>query len=280
MAQPVSWFEALLLGALQGLTEWLPVSSSGHLVILRELMDVEAPLFLDLVLHLATLIVVIVFYRHSLFLMLSAVAVYPREARRTGWVKAAWDHPDRRLLLFLALGTVPIVLAALAFEDWFLRWFESPSFVGWSLLATGVFLWFTRYSRSVRGHGMPLTWRSAMVVGVAQIAAILPGVSRSGTTVGMGLYAGIEPEEAVRYSFLLSIPAILGAILFQARDVESAALSQNWAAYAIGFTASLIVGYASLRFLVALVKNRILHWFAIYCWVAGAATLFWFGLAV
>lgn len=280
MAAAISWVDAVLLGIMQGLTEWLPVSSSGHLVLLRAYREIDVPLFFDLVLHMATLLVVAVFYRSILRDMALALARWPQDARSRGWRQAGAADPDRRLFVFLVIGTLPIVLAALAFGEWFEARFASPSFVGWTLIATGFFLWFTRRSPSVTTPGKPLSWQSALVIGIAQIAAILPGISRSGTTVGTALYAGVEPEAAVRYSFLLSIPTILGATLFQARHVEALGLADNWPAYVLGFLMSLIVGYASLRFLVALVRNRVLHWFAPYCWLAGAVTLFSFGLAV
>lgn len=275
MSERLGLLDALLLGILQGLTEWLPISSSGHLVILRHIRDIHEPVLLDLVLHVGTLAVVVFFYRTTLLHILRALGSLPRRHRAgTPLAELARDE-HVRLAFFLVIGTLPIVLAALLFEDWFLAQFESLASVGVALLVTGVLLFATRWAPSVQDAMRPLTLGGALVVGVAQAAAILPGISRSGMTLVAALFLGLERENAVRYSFLLSIPAILGATLFQARDAALHRALDDVAAYAVGTVAAIVVGYVALRFIVLLVKRGGLHHFSYYCWIVGAALLAW-----
>lgn len=269
----VGLLEAVALGVVQGITEWLPVSSSGHLVLAEHFLGVDVPVFFDLVLHLGTLVVVLFFYRKTLVEIARAMLDAPRARRKSGgsWARVLWDDPLRRLGLLVVLGTVPTAVIGLAFEDAIVALFDAPLFVAGALLATGTALWFTR--AAAWRDPKPLTWGKALLIGAAQGVAIMPGVSRSGATISAAAYLGVDRETAVRYSFLLSIPAIVGAAVLQTDLAAVGGLVADWPAYAAGFAVALLVGYASLRFLVMLVQRDRFHWFAVYCWAAGGVAL-------
>lgn len=273
VAERLALWEAILLGIVQGVTEWLPISSSGHLVLGRALFGIEVPLFFDLVVHVATLFVVIAYYRVTIWRMLVAFVAFPRALRLTGsWRAVLWDDRERRLALLVVLGSVPVAVAGFTLESAFLSLFDSVFAVGVALLFTGFYLWFTRYVPATRPPG-DLRLRDAAWVGFAQAAAIAPGISRSGMTVGAATYLGLDRDTAVRYSFLLSIPTIIGATLFQASDVALRDAQSQWTTYLAGAIAAALFGYITLVLLVKLVKQGHLHWFSPYCWVVGAGAV-------
>lgn len=276
MAADLSIVEAVLLGVLQGLTEWLPVSSSAHLVLAHEVAGLEAPVFFDLVLHLGTLLVVIVFFRATLRDLLAALARGVGRVRRGESVRTAiWGDPETRLGLLVVLATVPTAIIGFLLADLAVALTESVLSVGIALLAAGTYIWLTKYFQGTR-RASELRVRDALVVGTAQgLAAVVHGLSRSGITISAATFLGVERETAVRFSFLLSIPAILGATVLTAQDGAVAEASANWVPYAAGFLAALAVGYATLALLVAIMRRRAFHWFAIYCWSVGAMAVLW-----
>lgn len=264
-------WEALVLGVVQGVTEWLPVSSSGHLVLTQRLLGVEVPVFYDLVLHIGTLLAVLVAYRERLYAMAAALVAWPRDARGTGWGPSLWLHPDRRLAALLVLGTIPIAVAGLLLEDLVLASFDSLAGVGAALLVTGLWLLSTRWA--TRRDGMTaLTPARAVLVGVAQAAALMPGISRSGATIGASIHAGVRRDAAADFAFLLAVPALLGALILQADSVGEVA-GVGYGAALLGFLVSFVAGYASLRWLVGFVRRAGLWPFAPYCMLVGAMTL-------
>lgn len=273
MGGDLSLAEAILLGVVQGVTEWLPVSSSGHLVLAQALLGVEAPIVFDLVLHLGTLLVVVFFYRAVIAQILRAYAHLPRELRSgLSWRRALWDDPHRRLGVLVVSGTIPTAIIGFTFRDTITTLFESVLAVAIALLVTGTFLWATKYARPIPGD---LRVRHALLIGIAQGVAILPGVSRSGSTIGAATLLGVDRELAVKYSFLLSIPAIVGAAVLQANPAAFGTIAGEWPAYAAGTVAAMVVGYASLSFLVFIARRRGLHYFAYYCWAIGGLSLAW-----
>ena len=241
------WLQAMILGAVQGLTEFLPVSSSGHLVLLQRWLGEEFfargdELFFDLVLHVGTLLPVLWFSRADL--------------------KGLVDDPKaRRLGLMVLLATVPTGLIGIALEDWFEALFSTVGPVCVALLVTAALLIGTRF---VAEEGTAaLTWRTALIIGVVQGLAITPGISRSGSTIAVALFLGLDRDLAARFSFLASIPAICGAVLLKSRHGFSTA-DVDWLSVSLGFVTSMLVGYAALVMLVALVKRGGLHRFAWY----------------
>ena len=258
---------AIWLGVVQGLTEFLPVSSSGHLVIAQHFMsDFEQPgLTFDVVLHLGTLGAVLLYLRREVGLVLS------------GWKPGDLGTPGRRLIGLLVLGTIPAVVAALLFKDAIVAGFENLSLVGVSLGATGI--WLLATSRVASGERTldrvePL---DALVVGLCQSAALVPGISRSGSTIGAGLARGLAHGAAARFSFLLSIPAILGAAVFNLKDATSVS-RDAWPEYAAGFLTAFAIGYVAIGIVIKFLESQRFHLFGYYCLVVGGAVLVYVAL--
>lgn len=252
----MDFLQAILLGIVQGVTEWLPVSSSGHLVIFQEFLSLSAGYAFDLMLHLATLLVVVLVFHKDIRKVLKA------------FFSGRFRTPEGRLSLFIIAGSVPTAIIGYLFEAFFRSAFTNISLVGGALLFTGILLFLTRFSFRPR----KLDLRRSLLVGIFQGLAITPGISRSGATISSGLFTGLGREESVRFSFLLSIPAILGALAFLLQDAAGLVFSEPLPILA-GMIASVLVGYLSLRLLIRLVLNRRLHWFSVYCWALGAVLL-------
>ena len=257
----MTYWHGLLLGLVQGLTEFLPVSSSGHLVVVETVLGVSTPgVVVEVVLHVATLLAVVVVYRLRLKTLVAGAV-----------------HGDRRAwwyLGLLAIGSVPAAVVGLAFADMFERAFDSLFLVGCNFIVTGAILWSTRWIRTPPPADRPSAGGAA-TVGVAQAFAIFPGISRSGTTVAAGLWLGVKPEAAAEFSFLLAIPAIAGAGLLQLPDLSSATFQVGWGPLLVSFLVALLSGVVAIRFLIALLKRRAFHRFAPYCWGLGAVTVWW-----
>lgn len=273
MAGDPTLIEALLLGALQGATEWLPVSSSGHLALAQFYLGVSVPLFFDLLLHVGTLIVVTLFLRKDIVrivrAVLSGLAQFSSgKSARSVW----WEDPDRRMALLVVAGSVPTAAVGFLFERPFESFFDSPAAVGAALMITGVFLALLRWAPMPRGDGAP-GLLDALLVGLAQGLSVAPGISRSGSTIGAALFRGVDREMAVRLSFLMSIPAIAGAAAFKATGSAIGAAAEHWPVYLAGLLASAAVGWACLWLLVRIVRGAKLHYFAPYCLGLGALVL-------
>lgn len=258
------YLSLLLLAVVQGLSEFLPVSSSGHLALGQMILGVgEGSLIEDIVLHAGTLVAVLVFYRAALLDLVRGF--FGKKAELV-------DGLSPRLYVgLLVLGNVPAIIVGFTLKDPIEALFTSPWVVFAAMAATAAVLWSTR--RVSRGDGVPAA-RTAFLIGCAQAVAILPGASRSGWTIAVALWLGLRPEAAARFSFLLSIPAILGALLLQVLD--GGASETPAGALAIGFVAAALVGLFALRWLVALVRRMELFRFAIYLCilvVVGAAWL-------
>jgi undecaprenyl-diphosphatase len=249
-------------GLIQGLTEFLPVSSSGHLVILPAMLGwEEPPLGLTVLLHMGTLVALLIYFRLEILgLILGVLGKGPDPAE------------SRRIVRFLIIGTVPAVIAGLALGGFFDKSFERPYESSIELVITALILIATeRFGERAVSH--PLDDRRAGAIGVAQAVAILPGISRSGSTIGAGLLAGLTREEATRFSFLLSIPAIGGAGLL---DLAKGDLVVSSASIT-GTIVSGIVGYASIHYLLRFVRTHSLAVFAWYLLAIGpiSALVIW-----
>ena len=266
----------LVLGLVQGLTEFLPISSSGHLVVGSTLLKVggaEQPLLLEVLLHVGTLVPVIVLYYKDILEILSSL---PRILKAPP--ARLWEG-DRgiRLATCVIVGTIPTGLAGVLLKDFFEQAFGSVTAVGVMFLVTGGILLSTRLRPSTcttpeaDGH-LTLTIPRALLIGVAQGFAITPGISRSGTTIAAGLHLGLERATAARFSFLLSIPAITGAVVLHLRKASEASGS-NLMLYAAGAVVAAVSGYLALRWLVWLVRRGELHWFSFYLWPLGLGVL-------
>jgi undecaprenyl-diphosphatase len=262
-----SLFGAWFLGLLQGLTEFLPVSSSGHLVLFQQFVEVTGDdVLFDLILHLGTLLPVLWFYRRD-------VAVLFRDP--LFGEGPFLERPGVRLAGLLLLATLPTGLIGILLEDLFEALFATPAALALTFAITGTLLLLSgRFGGGTTELG-GMTWWHALLIGIAQGMAITPGISRSGTTIVVAMFLGLHPVFAARFSFLMSVPAILGAVVLKLDDVEAAA-PDPWA-LGIGGLTALASGYAALVLLVLVIKRRRLAGFAPYAYlaavVAGAIAL-------
>lgn len=274
----MSLLEGILLGIVQGLTELLPVSSSAHLVFAQSLIQgfKQPGVLFDVVLHVGTTVAVALFFRREIGEIL--VALLPKGYRRSlsGRLDTAlndgWVGTRRRFLLYLIVATAITGAIGLGFKDVIHELFESVELAASMLLVTGILLFLSdRVKNPVRTEAQ-MNLIDSIVIGVIQGIAVLPGISRSGSTITFGLFRGLEGETAARFSFLLSIPAIAGAAVLEARHAEAIPQDQI-AVYAAGGLAAAVVAYLTLKFLFLVVRKRNLRFFAYYCWIVGAAVL-------
>ncbi len=257
----MTWWQALVLGVVQGLTEFLPISSSGHLVVAEAAIGLRTPgVVVEVALHVATLLAVVLVYRARLWELMGGTLRGNRDAMR--------------YVGLLIIGTVPAALAGLLLEEFFERVFDSLLFVGIHFLLTGGILWSTRWVMGQGTEALP-TARGAVGIGIAQALAILPGISRSGTTVAAGLWLRLDPVRAAEFSFLLALPAIAGAAILQLPDLSIGVGSVGAGSLAMGFVTALVAGVVAIRLLIALLRRRAFYQFAPYCWALGAVTIVW-----
>lgn len=255
----MSWLDAVVLGLVQGVSEFLPVSSSGHLVIAQEVLGVEAAgVFFEVLVHVATLISVVWVYRATVAELLLGAARGEREA---------WSYIGR-----IALATVPAALIGYLLEDEIGAAFDSPVFVGAMLLVTAAFLWSTRAALR-RSPDREVGWGRGFEMGIAQAFAILPGISRSGATVTTALWRGVDPDEAARFSFLLSIPAILGAGVLELGGAGAGGQGLALGPAAAAFVTAAVSGVLAIRLFVRMLRNRTFPAFAPYVALVGGGFL-------
>ena len=255
----MSVLESVILGVVQGLTEFLPVSSSGHLVLAQGLLGVRLPgVGFEIVVHVATLCAVLWVYRERV--------------RRLALGVVGRERDSLRYVGLLLLASIPAGVVGLLGSDFLEAQFERPPVAAALLLVTGALVYTTRWTARGGGRAEPDAGR-ALLIGAAQAAAILPGISRSGSTVAVGTWLGVEPVRMAEFSFLMSVPAIGGAAMLQAGDLaDSSSLIGN-AALASGFAAALLSGVAAIRIFVRMLRSVTFHRFAYYCWAAGLGYL-------
>lgn len=263
----MSVLQAVVLGVIQGLTEFLPVSSSGHLVLGQQLLRIDEPgVTFEVIVHLATLTAVLWVYRRRVGELLVGIL----RGRAEAWRYAG----------LIVLASVPAGLAGVFLRDLFEGAFDRPVLAAAMLLVTGCFVYTLRFTGPKAERPLPDAPRS-LWIGLAQAAAILPGISRSGATVAMGAWQGVEVVRMAEFSFLMSVPAILGAGLLEANGFGQAA-SHGLAPLVAGFTTAALAGVLAIRLFVRMLRARTFHRFAWYCWAAGGtyllAALVWPGL--
>ncbi len=259
--------KAVVLGLLQGVTEFVPVSSSAHLVLVPWLLGWEPPgLLFDTLVHWGTLLAVVGYFWRDWLQMIFAWL--------HGLVHWDWSDPNARLMWLLVLGSLPAALLGYLLEDSFESLFGEPVWVGAFLLVTAVLLllseWLGRRKRTTED----MNWIDALLIGLAQAAAIAPGISRSGATMAVGLLRGMKRREAARFSFLLSTPVILGAGVFQVVNAmgESGA-RPDWVPLLVGLLVAAVSGYLAIRFLLKYLQMGRLYVFAMYCTWVGVSCL-------
>ena len=271
----MTFLSSFLLGLVQGIAEFLPISSSGHLAIAQNLLGMSdagtVPEFFDVLLHLGTLVAVFVAYWADIKDMVLE------------FFRGAGDlihhstpnpvPPARRLILLIILGTLPLFVV-LPVKDAVQSLSNSMVFIGAALIVTGVLLFVSDRVKKGRKHERTATWLDVLIVGLGQAIATMPGISRSGMTITTGCFVGFERKFAVRFSFLLSIPAVLGANILSLADAAKAGI--NWAevpVYLVGVVTAAVVGYLCIRLLRFIADRGKFGAFAYYCWAVGVLTL-------
>lgn len=268
--------QAIIMGMVQGLTEFLPVSSSAHLVIVPELMGVKSSLAFDTLLHVGTLVAVVGYFWKDILAMIKAFISSLTDIFHGNFKQGIKEDSFKRLTWLVLVGTIPAGLMGVLFKDQFESLFSSITAVGFFLLITGVILWGAewiakRNSENQDKEVKDVTFANSLVIGLFQGFAIAPGISRSGSTIAAGLFLGLDRKLAARYSFLLSIPAILGAALIQAKDIVS--FDSGLGVLIGGFISALIFSYLAVKFMMSYIQKHSLIVFSYYCWIVGALTL-------
>jgi len=245
-------FEAIILGIIQGLTEFLPISSSGHLVIGQKVLGISvAGNVFEIVVHLGTLVSVLIVFWTDIWQLLTSLK----------------SISTQKYILAIAIGTLPAVLVGFILRDVITEAFESIEVVATTLMITGIILFTTKF---IKTKIKDISIGRGLLIGIAQAMAIVPGISRSGMTISLGMYLGITPEKAAKFSFLLAIPAIAGAGLLTGLDLmDSSEPILPWSILIIGFLSSLLIGWISLKWLLGLIKSGKFHWFGVYCILVG-----------
>ena len=271
----MSFLSSFLLGLIQGIAEFLPISSSGHLAIAQNLLGMQdagvVPEFFDVLLHLGTLVAVFVAYWGEIKDMVRELVFGVRDIARHSTPTPV--PPARRLILLIIVGTLPLFVMV-PFRRFFTELSDNMYFIGGALIVTGILLFVSDRVRHGRKTEKTATMLDALLVGIGQAIALCPGISRSGMTITAGCFTGFERKFAVRFAFLLSIPAVLGANILTLKD----ALETNidWASvpvYLIGVVVAAVSGYASIRLLRYVADKGRFGAFAYYCWAAGVLTL-------
>ena len=264
----MTWLQALLLGLVQGLTEFLPVSSSGHLAIGREILGVEAAgdLTFEIVVHAATVLATIVVFRKEIWRLLCGLFRFKYN-----------DETD--YILKICLSMIPVLLVGLFLKDRVETLFSSLLVVGLALVVTAMLLFFSDLTGRLRKTTAPearngISWLQAFVIGIGQALAVIPGLSRSGTTISTGLLCGARRESVAQFSFLMVLVPILGEAFLDLVGGDMAASSVGALPLLLGFVAAFLSGLFACKVMIALVKKARLSWFALYCAIVGLLVIF------
>lgn len=250
----VSLLQAILLGIVQGITEWFPISSSGHLVLVQLLFGIDVPVVFDVALHVGSLLALLVLFWRDLFNI------------SVGFFQGKRD--DQFMVLYLVLGTIPVVIVGLFFKEFLESSFSNIWILGVGFLVNALFLFLIK---GISGN-KDISYKSSLVIGVAQAASILSSISRSGLTVASGLLMGIRRDQVARFVFLLAIPALFGAAILEIPNLK---LIESIPIMLVGVLVSFVVGYLSLKWLVSLIKHGKFYRFAWYNLVLGIVVLLW-----
>lgn len=259
---------AILLGLIQGLTEFLPVSSSGHLALAQSLLHMtDGGVAFAVLLHAGTLLAILLVFARGLRELVVGCLALPRDLFRP---LSAW-RPDSTFAAKIVIATIPGAIVGLFLEHRIDAAFGSVGAVGALLLVTAGFLLATRWAPA---GTRDVSWTFALWIGCAQAVAILPGISRSGATISAAMFLGVARPKAAEFSFLAAVPLILGSLLLELPDLRESAAGGGGLAMLLGFLTSFLVGWVALVWLVRLVRNGKLHWFAPYCAAVGVAAIF------
>jgi len=267
--------QALWLGILQGVTEFLPISSSGHLVLGKSILGLHTEgVLYEVFVHFGTFLAVLTVFWDDIRKMFGALWRALQHPRPNNLSRSCREDFFFRLVILIALGTIPVIVVGLLFEGEIEATFSKPLFVSFALLVTGTILLGTRWSRPRdRQFGMV----RALLIGVAQSFAILPGISRSGSTIAAGMYLRVDRSEAARFSFLLALPAILGATVLEGLKLFQSGIPSHQAVpLLVGTIAAYVSGTIALRWLLGVIRRGRLDRFSYYCYAVGLVALIWF----
>ena len=259
-------FQGIIIGIVQGLTEFLPVSSSAHLIFIQNILGVESSLAFDTFLHLGSLLAVLIYFRADIYKMIRAWLLSIGDILQHRFREGFYSDPYKRLAWYVILATIPVGIAGVFLESHVDALFAGALYVpGFFLFVTGTILYLSQRMASGQIDMSHMGWFQSLFMGLGQACAIMPGLSRSGTTIAAGLVVGLDKEFAAKFSFILSIPAIFGAFILQLKDIG---LSLGTAVI-LGFIAAFISGYLAIKWLLDLIQNRSLDIFSYYCWIVG-----------
>ena len=255
---------AIILGILQGITEWLPISSSGHLAIFQFYLEEEPPILFDIILHIGSLCVIFYIMRDEIKRVLDSVPSFFSNYRNYTNLKG-----EQRLIGLVIVASIPTAIIGFTFDSTVIGDFYSDMhLVGGCLIFTGILVWLSKdYSGDKQIDDFPI--KNALIVGFFQGLAILPGVSRSGSTIAISKMLGMEPVKAARFSFLLFIPAITGATILKIQDIDETISEVGTLSLMLGFLSSVITSYFSINILLNLIKKQQFHYFTPYCILLG-----------
>ena len=250
--------QSLILGAVQGVTEFLPISSSGHLVLFQKLFGLkEPPIFFDTLIHFATLLAIVFYLRKEIWSIVLGLN----------------KKENQRLIGLIILATIPAVFVGFLFKEKIEGAFDSLNLLVFTFLLTALILAVTKFFENGQKGLEKLGWIGALLIGLFQAVAILPGVSRSGSTISAGLFTGLKRDEAFKFSFLLAIPVILGAMILQLFNFSWGNLNGGFFANFAGFLTAVTFGFLSLKILERITAKGKLHYFAYYCLALGLITI-------
>ncbi|MRG87062.1 undecaprenyl-diphosphate phosphatase [Salinibacillus xinjiangensis] len=257
----------LFLGLFQGFTEPIPISSSGHLVLVRQFMELDLDITFEGFLNFGSLIAVLIIYRKDIIRLTTNSLSYVFKKNKDG-------ANDFRFVLFLIIATIPAGVLGVLLEDWISKTFnEGLRAVGIALLVTGIALWIIRNIRGHKGEA-EVTAKDAIIIGLAQAVALMPGISRSGATIVGAMLLGLKQETALRFSFLLYIPVSLGTMIFSVKDMVGAGTFQTlWIPLVVGLIGAIVASYYALLWFMNIMKNGNLKYFAFYCFAISAIIL-------
>ena len=264
--------QAIIIGLVQGLTEFLPVSSSAHLIFAQQALGVtDVGLAFDVLLHLGTLIAVIVYFFNDIINMIKGFLISLIDLKDGKFIPEIKKDPYKKLAWLTILATIPVGIVGVLFNDLIEELFTGLTVPAFLLLVTGCLLYVSQRMNSGRIDVRNVGVKEALLMGCGQALAVLPGLSRSGTTIAAGLFAGLDKEFAAKFSFILSIPAILGAAVFELKDLTGG--NVDLLACFAGFIVAIISGYLAISFLLKIIREKSLDIFAYYCWIVGIIVL-------
>lgn len=264
--------QAIIIGLVQGLTEFLPVSSSAHLIFAQHILGVgDVGLAFDVLLHLGTLVAVVTYFYNDIINMIKGFLMSLMDLKEGKFIPELKKDPYKKLAWLTILATIPVGVVGVLFNDAVEAMFTGLTVPAFLLLVTGCLLYISQRMNSGRIDVRKVGLKEALFMGCAQACALLPGLSRSGTTIAAGLFAGLDKEFAAKFSFILSVPAILGAAVFQLKDLSGGSVELG--ACIAGFIVAVISGYLAISFLLKIIREKSLDVFAYYCWIVGIVVL-------